>query len=503
MTETSSTHSESGQRRFPLGVLLLAFLLLLVSNGSHSIALAAWLSPILLMRFTRAARPLPGFLFAYAALTAAFAFQFRGMIPVPGAMYAAVLCSYAAAQLLPYVLDRWLARRFHGLAGTLIFPLAVAATEYAASLGPYASWGSSAYAQSGNLPLLQILPITGLWGVSFLVAWAAPVVNGLWQQGTSAPALRHARVYAALAGLVCLAGGLRIAFFAPDAPTVRVAGLATGTTRYAASDPSSRVRLPKSSDPAEWDQARAALTAMQDDILARSAREADAGAKIILWPEADVATLKSDEPAFLERGRAFARSHQVYLLMAYAAVSPGQARWLENKAVLVEPDGNVSWEYRKLRPVPGAEAAISAGGDGLIHGSVTPIGRLGTAICFDADFPNLIRFSGRQNVDILLVPANDWEPVASWHARMAAFRGLENGFTVVREAASGVSAATDSLGRTIAASDQFSTRSHAFTAEVPTRGILTFYALAGDWFAWVACGLLILLVLRGLFLRPS
>lgn len=99
---------------------------------------------------------------AYLLLTAEFAFQFRGMVPIPGIAYYIFLAVWGVPLVLPYAIDRWLAHKVTGLAASLVFPAAWSAAEYVLSRGPYATWGSAAYSQYGNLPLLQIVSVTGL-----------------------------------------------------------------------------------------------------------------------------------------------------------------------------------------------------------------------------------------------------------------------------------------------------------------------------------------------------
>lgn len=80
--------------------------------------------------------------------------------------------------VLPFLADRLIAPRLKGFVSTLVLPLAFVTLEYVKLLtSSYGSWGSLAYTQYGNLPLLQILSVTGLWGITFLIAWFASVVN--------------------------------------------------------------------------------------------------------------------------------------------------------------------------------------------------------------------------------------------------------------------------------------------------------------------------------------
>src|SRR5271169_2934698 len=123
----------------------IAALLLMFSNGANNIPLAAWLAPVFLMRFVRSRSLKIGLPIAYAVLTAAFAFQFRGMVPIPGVGFYIFLVVWGIPLVLPYIIDRLLAHRLTGLMASLVFPATWAATEYLASLGPFATWGSTAY----------------------------------------------------------------------------------------------------------------------------------------------------------------------------------------------------------------------------------------------------------------------------------------------------------------------------------------------------------------------
>jgi apolipoprotein N-acyltransferase len=113
------------------------------------------------------------------------------------------------------------------------------------------------------------------------------------------------------------------------------------------------------------------------------------------------------------------------------------------------------------------------------------------------DFPQMIRRAGRGRADILIAPSSDWLEIDPTHSRMAIYRGIENGFAVVRPTNKGLSIAADCQGRTLAAAD------HRIVAQVPTLGAPTFYAAIGDLFAWV-CVLALagLAVLAQGFRRP-
>jgi apolipoprotein N-acyltransferase len=136
--------------------LATAALLLLFANGADTIPIVAWLAPVFLLRFVRSQNLRVGVPIAYVLLLAAFAFQFRGMVPLPGIAYYIFLIVWGLPPVAPYIIDRLLAHRLNGFMSSLVFPTAWAVTEYALSKGPYATWGSAAYSQYGNLPLAWI-----------------------------------------------------------------------------------------------------------------------------------------------------------------------------------------------------------------------------------------------------------------------------------------------------------------------------------------------------------
>jgi len=196
--------------------------------------------------------------------------------------------------------------------------------------------------------------------------------------------------------------------------------------------------------------------------------------------------LKQDEPALIERGREVAAANHIYLGMTLMTVNPGQPKPVENKLVMITPAGEVAWQYHKTRLTPSFEMTYEVKGDGQLRSLDTPYGRLSGLICFDADFPRFVAQEGsRVHADMVIDPSGDWLAIDPIHTQMASFRAIEQGFNMVRQTRTGLSAAYDYQGHRLAAMDHFKTTDHTLISLVPVRGTRTIYSRLGDWFAWL------------------
>lgn len=467
-----------------------------MADGRDTIALATWFALTCLLRFVRKERVLPGVAIAYVVLVITRGIAFRGMVPIPGIFYYIFAFISAFSALLPYVADRLLAARLGKFSGTLVFPCTLVGTQFIYSHGPQGSWGTLAYTQAGNLPLLQLLSLTGIWGVTFLIGWFAAVVNQALDHPRN---LRPLATFAVVYLAVLLGGGARLAFFPPSSPSVRVASLSPAVQPIQPGFEKLDAIVAGSATEAEVSAFREASVAVADDLFSRSALEASAGAKIIFWSETAVYVLAEDEPGLLARGRELARSNRIYLGMALGTWTPGALKPLQNKLILIEPDGSVAWQYLKAHPTPGPEAAAAVRADGKLMWIDTPYGRDVAAICYDMDFPSLMAQAGADRADTVMSPAGDWRAIDPRHTQIASFRAIEQGFNLVRQANQGLSAAYDYEGRRLAVMDQYHAQELTMVAQIPTRGVRTLYSILGDWLAWLCLIGLIALIWLGIW----
>ena len=466
--------------------------------GRGTIALAAWLTPIFLLRFARVMPPFAGLLSIWLVLLVAGTVSNRGVIPLSGLAYFGVVLMIAIALTLSYVADRLLASKFAGLASTLIFPLACVAVEFINTrTSPFGSWGSVAYTQYGNLPLMQLASVTGIFGIAFLIAWFASVVNWAWDHDFAWYAIRGGVFpYAGVFSLVMLAGAARLSLGPSDVKSIRAAVVSGPDGIF---NPGEEMRfLHGEVRDEERAQFREAFGRLQDWFLENTRREARAGARIVVWPEVNLLVFKEDETTFLKRAQRLAGEEQIYLLMGMGVLRLGVSRPLENKAVFLNPSGEIEFSYLKSRLVPGGEAKVSSPGNGRLPICDTKYGRMGAAICYDMDFPQLIQQTGRAEAEVLLVPANDWVIIKYLHLQMAVFRAIENGVSMVRATKGGVSGAVDAFGRTLAVTDHFSPGAQTMIAQVPLTRVSTIYTRVGDLFAWLCVASLLILIAAAL-----
>jgi apolipoprotein N-acyltransferase len=461
-----------------------------------------WVAMTLLLHASRsmtAGAALPGI---WIAFYVALAIGDRGILPVAGPPYFAVVAALATVMTVPFAADRLAAAGLAGVRATLVFPMTLVAAEFLRSrLVPGATWGSIAYTQYGYLALMQVAAVVGIWGLTFLVGWFASTLEMAWSRGFDSSMIRFpVLICAAVLGAVVVGGAARLASAPTDRAAVRVATLNRPADLFI---PGEMTRIAEGSvTPADSDRLNAKLTKLHDWFLDGSRREARAGARLIVWPETSLLIYKEDEPAFLGRAQQLAADERVFLAMGMGTVRPGAILPLENKLVAIDPSGRISMSYLKSHPVAGWETGIMRVGDGRVPVVAASGRRIAGAICYDADFPEFIRQAAQDSADLLIVPANDWRTIKDIHFQMHAFRAIETGLPVIRAAASGVSSAFDPWGRVLGVADYFAEGDGTLTVQMPLGGVPTLYARIGDLFAWLCvAGVVLSLALSAIRLK--
>lgn len=100
--------------------------------GSWLVPLAAWIGPVLVMRYARDHAGWRGFVLVFAALTVAFIIGFGGMWVTSGwpvTLIVSLPVLYGLLCSLPYLADRLVAPRLGGFSSTFVYPLAATTIE--------------------------------------------------------------------------------------------------------------------------------------------------------------------------------------------------------------------------------------------------------------------------------------------------------------------------------------------------------------------------------------
>jgi apolipoprotein N-acyltransferase len=484
--------------------LAAAFLMLLFSNGFYMVPIAAWLGPVFMIRFLRGARPLKGLLAGYLVNTAVFVFAWLPAFQDAGIMFSLFTAFIGMLVYLPYVADRLISPRVKGFLSTLIFPAAWVAVEYMLHLLlPLGTFFNLAYTQNTNLPLLQIMSITGLWGVSFLVTWFSSVVNYVWEHGFDLKkAFRNAAVYVLILAAVMMGGGLRLALARPAANTVQVSVLTTninGEPLPDAATPEYTMLVEGKLPEVEIQAIKEKMDAVNEDMFTRARTQARAGSKIITFSEFNVQAFTWDEQRVLNEAANLAREENIYLAFPFELTEPDlnkrddPAIFQVNKSVMITPEGEIAYQYLKHNLLIGPEMEHTIRGERKILSIDTPYGRLASVICLDMEYPDFMRLAAQQNVDIVLSGAIDGTVSTKGnplHSIMASYRTIEDGFSLARAGYYGQNIAADYQGRIIGAANHYTAGDRTVTARLPVKGVKTLYGTVGDFLPLAACALM-------------
>jgi len=346
-----------------------------------------------------------------------------------------------------------------------VYPvLWVAADTLLAALSPDGNWGSLAYSQGDKLAVIQVASLFGTAGVLFLIA-LVPSVIGLAVALHSS--LRRGWVAWSIAALL-LASSLLYGLVRLHQP---LRGTETTFGILSIDDP---IGLRAS------DTYAAAILDHYDWRIAALAEE---GAQVIVLPE-KIAMLTPAKALDLQhRLGAAARENHVWL---EAGVGIYDGRTPTNWAWLFSPDGTLAATYEKHHMAPPERRDHYATGNGYTVATIAGA-RYGLAVCKDMHFSALGRAYGRRNASVMLVPAWDFAYLDGWlEERTTAFRGVENGYSIVRASREGLLSASDPYGRVLAETTSSVMPGRSLLVKVVVAPpVPTLYTRIGNLFGWL------------------
>lgn len=389
-------------------------------------------------------------------------------------------------------------------------------------------WGLIAYPPNTIPLLIQIVDITGVWGLSFVMAF----INASLAETVLATATPRtgARRKALPIG--------SWAFAAVLVATVIVYGAVRLDLPIRAEKHVSMVLVQQNTDP--WEAGREMESVRTGMRLSREGiQAADEPVDLVVWSESSLRWPYKDSRSLYEERPLgdpfvpFVRSTGSHFLVGSPVIVGRQPIEAMNSALLLAPDASVVDYYGKQHPVPFAEAVpfwevpavrtfftevVGLPAVWVMGSEYTifemPIGggqtvRFGAPICFEDAFPGLCRTFIRRGAELLINLTNDaWSRQVSaetHHFVVARFRAVENRRTLVRGTNAGVTAVVDAHGRVLASLPLFVEASVPVEVPVYQESIPTVYTRFGDYLP-VGFLLVLLLVLgapvvRGTFAR--
>jgi apolipoprotein N-acyltransferase len=363
-----------------------------------------------------------------------------------------------------FAMKSWLA--------VFVFPVLWTSFEFIQSLlSPNGTAGSIAYTQTNFPALIQIASITGLWGVTFIVALIPAALAVVWKVRDNRRNLLQALIPpVVIVASVLIFGWIRLSEPRPGKP-VFVGLAATDTT----------VKYFRSTD------AEKSLSVVHE-YAGRASDLAKFGAKAALLPEKFTSITKKSDSTVYSIFAAAARQEGIVIIAGLNYIAD---RADTNVAAVFLPDGRVL-SYDKRYLVPGFEARYFSGDEPLTFKFGSSIA--GVEICKDMDFQSWSRRYGRIGVNILFVPAWDFTVDGELHMDMAVMRGVENGFSIVRCAQQGLLTVSDYRGEIIAKQSSSSSPEVLLLSSVSPGPGGTLYSRLGDWFGWLSVVVFLFLI---------
>jgi apolipoprotein N-acyltransferase len=359
-------------------------------------------------------------------------------------------------------------------------------------------WNFLGVSQYKMLPLIQIAAVTGVYGVSFLVAWmSVALVIALLALGR-----QPGRGVWGEAGLPLLAAAVAASF---------------GATKVAKIEPALeelRVALVQPAFAQGMNLSESEEEARLKQMIALSGQALADQPSLLIWPEGALSSLTPEHQAALAGLTARQGTWLVATAELSAAPAQGATEYF-NSSILFNPKGEVTGFYHKRRLVIFGEyvprwlaflkwvtpinGAFTPGKEPVQFTVTAPHARFSVLICFEDTFAEEAREHAAPDTDFLVNLTDDgWfgnGPEAWQHAANAVFRAVENGVPLVRCTNNGLTCWIDAQGRF---REIFSVAGNVYgagfmTANIPLRPGgergRTFYNLHGDWFGWSCCAI--------------
>jgi apolipoprotein N-acyltransferase len=374
-------------------------------------------------------------------------------------------------------------------------------------------WNLLGYPAAANGGLVQLTTITGIYGLSFVVAGFNAVLAWSDADATRPPRQRLAVLLGATAIilLVMIVG-----------PRLVPKPVANHTARAV------QVNFPEADEyPNDWlTQHTSDMEAIERLSLEPSAHHPD----LLVWPEAPAPFSYQDAQFAAMASNLASQFHHPFIVgavewkpqMVSGPGVPHRVMLPYNSALLFDAQGKRIFVYDKVHLVPFGEyepfplihrvvSNVSSEVGGFRKGTAYSVGQLakdysfGVFICYEAIYPGEVRHFAANGAELFINISNDgWfghSAAAEQHLRMARVRAVENRRWIVRATNSGITASIDPYGRVFRPLP----KDVRDAADLPYdfRTDKTIYTRFGDWFAWLCVIVSVILLVLNWKPKPT
>lgn len=392
---------------------------------------------------------------------------------------------------------------------TILFaPVLWAALEYLRSfLLTGFPWANLGYSQYLNLTFIQMVDITGVYGLSFVILLVnATLFLALHQWSKKTFPLTEFIITA-----IVLLGFLIYGYVKMEA-----------IDHQMIKNPPLKIRLVQGNidQSIKWDESFQKETLKIYDRL--SLHISEEKPDLIIWPETATPFFFQDAREYHPLVLNIPKKTNAFLLFGTPSykIQKGKVSHY-NSAYLLSPVGELVGQYDKIHLVPFGEYVpmkdllffIGSLGEGIgdfksgkeIYNFSITQGHFGVLICFEIIFPDLCRKFVKKGANFLVTMTNDaWFGKTSapyQHFSIATFRAVENRVFIARAANTGITGFIDPRGKILKQGEIFT--EEAIDGTIRLSHQKTFYTLYGDTFAWTCSAFSILLLLHALFQKPN
>ncbi len=348
-------------------------------------------------------------------------------------------------------------------------------------------WSALGYSQYRFLPAIQIADFSSVYGVGFVIVLFNTALARLIKTAVST---RRPDPAAIRVALVTVALTFGYGQFRLQQPMGGASPLKVGVVQG------------NIAQDRKWDDDFKDETLDIYKRLSQSTRPASP--QLLVWPESATPLFFQVDPHYQAELLDLTQEGQFDLLFGSPAFDPVDSSRLYNSAYFLSPTAGILARYDKMHLVPFGEYVplssllffvdkITMGIGDFAPGdspSVVEVAgeKIGTAICFEVIFPELVRKAVDQGATIMTTITNDaWfgdSPAASQHFSMVVFRAVENRVPFARAANTGISGFIDAHGRILEQTPLFVEAAITRTLSPGIRK--SFYTTYGDLFP-IAC----------------